>query len=247
MEQYQVNREDRYQQRVKFDFPRYSKFELWRPLHTIPSLNLSKDGCIVYPLYAAFDGIYPEHHINSACWSAHSFLVNSDVLEQKIPVYFYVEDEIWSRAYKQLMSSCIPNPMVLHYRAPNRIGWKGQWMSQSLCLVNNDRFNGYENVVVPDTDLFLSTRHANKKLDISRLWNRIDRTKYASYDIRPDRMRTPKWISITKSLQKKVKGCSGNLHGNILIKIYKLFIISLPSSIHLAQKTLHRNSKSLLT
>ena len=156
-------------------------------------MNLSGEGCIVYPLYEGISGIYPEHHINSACWSAHSFLVNSDVIEQKIPVFFYVEDTIWSRAYKQLMSSCIPNPMVLHYRAPNRIGWNGQWLSQSLCVVNNDRFKDYENVVVPDTDLFLSTRHENEKLDISRLWNRIDRTKYASYDIRPDRMREPKW------------------------------------------------------
>ena len=186
MEPYQLSREKRYEQRVKFDFPDYKL--------TVQYQGASKAGCIVYPLYAAFEGVYPESHINSACWSAHSFWVNSDVINQNIPIYFYVEDNIFEDAYKQLTSYKIPDSMILKYRVPNRSPrWGGQFISQSLYIVLDSFFEQYEHVVIPDTDLFLSTRHSEKLFDVSNLWEREDISRYASYDINKGRLRDPKW------------------------------------------------------
>ena len=104
-----------------------------------------------------------------------------------------MENKIWSNAYKQLFSSGIPNSNILHYTAPNRIGWNGQWLSQSLWMVTLEQLKMFNNVIMPDTDLFLSTSLSDKKLDTSNLWERGDRTLYASYEILKDRLREPKW------------------------------------------------------
>lgn len=223
MEYYQLSREDRYKQRVKFDFPKYC----FQGSYTMTS----KTGCIVYPLYAAFEGVYPESHINSACWSAHSFWVNSDIINQNIPIYFYVEEDIFEEAYKQLISCNIPDPMILKYSVPDRSPrWGGQFISQSLYIVLDSFFEQYEHVVIPDTDLFLSTRHSDKLFEVSNLWEREDLSRYASYGINKERLRAPKWdkyyelpvergSELFKSLCKKHLGLETNKVHHILAVI----------------------------
>lgn len=186
MEHFQFSRQDRYKQRIKFDFPDYfSNFDYEMG---------SKKGCLVFPLFIGFKDIVPTYHINSAFWAAHSFLVNSDIVEAQVPIYFYIEKQLWAVAEDQFRRSGIPESRFMLYERPNYTpAGDGQWFTQELYLILDERFDGYDNVLFFDTDLFLASAGSKNPFKISQLWERRDRRLMSTCNIVPYLSRNPRW------------------------------------------------------
>ena len=178
--------EAEYQRRVKYDFPDYQgkMFDY--------EYKTDFDGCIVYPLFYGCKDVYPAYHVNSACWAAHSFLVNSDVISKGVPIFFYIEEMLREKATEQLTHLGIPKTRMIYWKAPPRHpDYHGQFLAQKLYILADDRFLAFKNVIVPDTDLFLST-NGNDRYPIEKLWHRKDRTKYATWGISEGLERGPR-------------------------------------------------------
>ena len=61
MGQHEIPREERYQMRVKFDFPKYSGYKHWKPQDELQPLNYSYDGC----LYIRYTRDLKEYTLNT--------------------------------------------------------------------------------------------------------------------------------------------------------------------------------------
>ena len=178
-----------YQKRVKYDFPKYQgnlfKYDM-----------SSTDGCIVFPIFYGFEGIYPEYHVNLTCWAMHSFLVNTNIIEKKIPLFFYIERQLWEPTILQLKQSGIPDERFIQWTAPPRVPeWKGQFFAQKLYTILDPFFDNYDTIIMSDSDIFLSTATENQ-FDMSKLFGRTDKRKYATYgmekELRGGTGRTPR-------------------------------------------------------
>lgn len=174
--------ESDYEKRKKLEMPPYKGIDMYFPT--------SQQGCIVYPLFCLFENVVPNYHINLTFWSAHSFLVNSNIIDRGVPIYFYVDRRLWDLTSQQFEDAGIPEPMVILFDLPER-KWNGHWFMPKMNIVLDDRFDDYENVILPDGDLFLASRHnltdeSRKMFDIRLLWNRVDRSLFATSHISPD-------------------------------------------------------------
>ena len=176
-----MKKEDVYNLGVKFALPPYNL----NNLKGVP--NHSNDACLVYPLFMAVEGVIPTYHINSAFWSANSFLVSSNIKEKQIPIYFYVDSRIIEDAAQYFNDAGVDESMILTFTPPERpheIG-DARWLSQKLYIVLDDRFNEFDAVVFIDTDLFLAKPpHSDDRFDISGLFRRSDKKRFATYNIR---------------------------------------------------------------
>ena len=192
-----MKREEAYNRSVKFDLPPYNLNEL-----TYIS-NYSTDACIVYPLFMAVEGIIPTYHVNSAFWSANSFFVNSNIKEKRIPIYFYVDSKIMEDTTKYFNDAGVDESMILTFTPPERpyeIG-DSRWLSQKLYIVLDDRFNEFDTVVFIDTDLFLAKpSHSDDTFDISCLFRRSEKKRFASYSIRSSLDRLEPYYDRTSGL-----------------------------------------------
>ena len=147
------------QSETKFEFPNY----ISKPIEYDMS---STKGCIVLPLFCAERGQLPYKHVTSAFWAMNSFLVNSNIKEQKVPIYFYVEDVLYySLPYVFENAGVTPDSILLYepLQYPDKSDWKGRWLSQKLYACLDDRFDEYENVVMFDVDLFLARRETDTR------------------------------------------------------------------------------------
>ena len=175
-----------YQKRVKYDFPKYQG--------NLFKYNMSStDGCIVIPIFYGFKGIYPEYHVNSICWAMHSFLANSNIIEKKIPLFFYIERQLWEPTILQLKQSGIPDERFIQWTAPPRVPeWKGQFFAQKLYTILDTFFDTYDTVIMSEGDIFLSTA-TTEQFDISKLLGRTERKKYATYGMTEGLERSPRY------------------------------------------------------
>lgn len=186
MERFKLSRQERYQHRVKFDFSHYfSNFDYEM---------CSKKGCLVFPLFLAYKDVIPTYHINSAFWAAHSFLVNSDVVAEQVPIYFYIEKQLWEVTEDQFRGSGIPESRFMLYERPDYTpAGNGQWFTQELYLILDERFDVYDNVLFFDTDVFLASAGYENPFQISQLWERRDRSLMSTCNIVPALRRKPRW------------------------------------------------------
>lgn len=175
-----------YKKRIKYDFPNYEgkgfKYEM-----------NSTEACIVIPIFYGFEGTYPAYHVNAACWGFHSYLVNTNVVEKGVPLFFYIERQLWEPAVLQLKKAGIPDNRLIQWSAPPRVKeWKGQYFAQKLFTVLDPFFDTYDMVMMPDGDLYLSTA-LTERFDISALFGRIDPENYATYGMTEGLERSPRY------------------------------------------------------
>ena len=196
MQYHEISRVKRYFNRTKFELPKYGlDFEYDMT---------SKKGCIILPIFTAFKDIIPHYHVNCAFHMAHSLLCHSNIVGQKIPIFFYIEQKAWNGVEYQCKKSRIPEDRFMVYKRPDvePLG-NGQWISQALYMVLDERFKEYENCIYFDVDMFLAEKPAEtaEKFDIARLWERKDRGVYGicsrkgtkSTPIINELNRTPRW------------------------------------------------------
>lgn len=180
-------REYGYSKRVKHEFPEYQGQGFRYDMS-------STEGCIVIPIFEGFEGVYPAYHINSTCWAFHSLLVNTNVIEKQIPLFFYIEQKFWEPAVAQLKRSGIPEERLIQWQAPPRLPeYKGQYFAQKLFTTLDPFFETYGTVVMVDGDTFLATARLDK-FDISRLFGKLsDPTNYATAGMTEDLQRGPRF------------------------------------------------------
>ena len=150
----------------------------------------SKLGCIVFPIFRAIQGVEPIEYVNSAFWAAHSFVVNSDIVNKNVPIYFYVEDIVYESLKQLFEDAHIPKQCIL-VRSLTPKHWYGRIVSKKLHTVLDNYFEEYENVMLLDCDTFLAKTDTSLPLDIDRLLQRRDRSVFGSYNVRPNANTTP--------------------------------------------------------
>lgn len=181
--------EDSYNERIKLTLPRYTK--------PYPEYDdSSEDGCILFTLFSAYEGVIPTYHINSAFWAMHAFFVNSNVLSLGIPIKFYIGRDLWDNASirKRFSDANIPARNILLFDKIETLVTRRN-LGQKLACMWDNRLAAYDAVAVVDSDCFISTRHQDEYFDINRVFDIKDRSIITSSLVRdtPKRPRLSEW------------------------------------------------------
>lgn len=143
--------------------PEFQVMETWD--------DSSKDLIILLPLFRGSKHWFPEYLIRVSQWVRHSFITNTDVIEKRIPVKWFVEKAFWgARA-----SSCDELPYHEQCIFFNPAHWdiyRGQSrnrISKSLYAFWHEKLSEYKQVIIWDCDLFVCRKEGFPKLDIETL------------------------------------------------------------------------------
>ena len=168
-----------YYQRCKFYLPSYN---LYSPNYN----NSSRKGCIVLPLFQGWRGLQPEYHINSAFWVYHSLLVNSNAIDMRIPIIFYIEGHVFQDLHVRQMfeQSRIPIDRVWTFKKVETDNFYQYYLGTKMCPLWDSRFDKFDNVLIWDTDLFCAT--TKEKMDLGRMFKREMPTQPAAIHVLPD-------------------------------------------------------------
>lgn len=175
MENHQIltQNKNNYRKRNKIAFPEYDGKGF--------SYDMSAtDGCIIIPLFYSFEGVFPDYHLNAISWAFHSWLVNSNVIEKQVPLFYYIEDRLWEQATEGLKALGIPEERCVHWTAPPRLPeYQGQYHGQKLFATVDPFFDAYDTVVMVEGDIYCATA-IQEKFDVTHLFGKhTDPTKYA--------------------------------------------------------------------
>ena len=166
-----------YSDRCKFYLPSYNLPPVSRPMD-------STDGVVVLPLFQAWAQLDPEYHINSAFWVYHSFLENSDIIDRRVPMVFYLDKKCWeSRDVRTMFKAAhIPEASIWLFDVPDRsIG--SYYLGLKMCPLWDERFDKFETVLIWDTDLFVSRYGDTEKVEMRDLFHRELPTQPAALHI----------------------------------------------------------------
>ena len=147
-----------------------AKEHLWRlPLMNKDFLSYPTDIpniAVIFPIFQRTgtkktqDSSIEHHLVKSAAWAAHSWYLHTDLVEMKVPLYFYVEHAIAGRAEEELIKNGIDirdNVLYFHGKSfnnpPNHLGKK-------LAMFTDDTFADFDWVVQLDVDLFFSRQES---------------------------------------------------------------------------------------
>ena len=105
----------------------------------------------------------PEYHINSALWVYHSFLQNSDIIDRRIPIVFYLDTACWLSEDVQAMfrNAHIPEENIVLFEPLNRT-ISTYYLGMKMYPLWDDRFDKFDNVLIWDTDLFVASPNDEK-------------------------------------------------------------------------------------
>ena len=179
-------------------------------LHRLPGLterlpsydDSNKDLLLLYPLFARDDGTFFEFYLRSALWSKHSYLTNSNAIEKKIPIKFYMESRVYTEyaePYGLREKDCLlfENPYT-----PNPDLHSENLINLGLCLypMLDDRLANYKKVMILDADLFLCRKQTDiPKYDIEKLVNIVPNDKIGARNLtRTYRVPRPNWLNKMK-------------------------------------------------
>lgn len=137
------------------------------PEHDLVWDDDNKDAIILLPIFYAHPSWFPTYLTRSSRWVRQSFAVNTNVVEQKIPVKWFIEREWWNNYVsdeKPDESQCIffdakpRDPEIVR----NRI-------SKSLYALNHPELQVYKQVIIWDCDLFVCRNPVFDPLDVQTL------------------------------------------------------------------------------
>ena len=163
--------------------------KLYLPSYTLPSVSRltdSTDGIVVLPLFRAWVGQDPYYHINSAFWVYHSFLQNSDIIDKRIHIIFYLDIRCWLNYDIQAMfrEAHIPEEDIWIF-SPYDKSIYTYYLGMKMSPLWDDRFDKFDNVLIWDTDLFVASSSDDKVL-MDNLLRREQRSQPAALHVNPD-------------------------------------------------------------
>lgn len=118
----------------------------------------STDMAITLALYQAGlpGGWFPEVLINSSVWAANSLILNSDMREKQIPIFFYIEDLVIDMCKPVFDAAGIPDSNVIVFSTPPAAEYITKMrISKGFYMFKHDVLKKYKTLVHFDTDLFL--------------------------------------------------------------------------------------------
>ena len=163
--------------------------KLYLPSYTLPPVSRptdSTDGVVVLPLFQAWMGRDPEYHINSALWVYHSFLQNSDIIDRRIPIVFYLDTACWLSEDVQAMfrNAHIPEENIVLFEPSNRT-ISTYYLGMKMYPLWDERFDKFGNVLIWDTDLFVASP-SDEKVPMEILLRREKRSQPAALHVNPE-------------------------------------------------------------
>lgn len=136
------------------------EYDLPRPA----DLNVDSEHCLIYPLFIANDNdfeqeaAYRHYLINSAFWAAHSWRVNSNCIERKWNIYFFVENRLYEQpsVREQFEKANLTDFIILFDAVPgdavrNKFGLK-------LYATLHPAFDNFKRAYMSDADTFLASK-----------------------------------------------------------------------------------------
>jgi len=156
------------------------KAHLSRLPHALPEVlpaydDTSTELIVLFPLFtntnAGLEALLQGPHLTAAIWSRYSYLKNASVIEQGIPVKFYIEERVYKATAEYLetqgirAADCLifedqPKADMAYYSGAVNLGLK-------LLPMTDDRLKAYKRVMIHDADMFLcKTEFANATFDI---------------------------------------------------------------------------------
>ena len=191
----------KYNKRVKRPLPDYSlkrppgQFTLDIPLESISlntslSLKSQRECCVIFALFMAYDGIIPHYVINSSFWAAHSWRVNTDMIDKGWDIWFLVDNKLWEdMSVRDAFEMANLTEFVLLFDVPEGRVIRHK-LGAKLYATTVPYFENYYRCYLWDTDNFVSVRDVNNKLPVDILLDigkdeRLFMTHRYSYD--PDR------------------------------------------------------------
>ena len=140
---------------------------------------------MVLPLFRAWAGQDPYYHINSALWVYHSFLQNSDIIDRRIRIIFYLDIRCWLNQDIQAMfrEAHIPEEDIWRFTPCDR-SIDTYYLGMKMHPLWDDRFDKFENVLIWDTDLFVASSRGDKVL-MENLLRREQRSQPAALHVNP--------------------------------------------------------------
>ena len=140
----------------------------------LPEVSLSSyddssmDLAFVVPLFDAtsFRSISFEF-IKSSLVMAKSLMLNTNLIEKKVPIYYFLEDRVCSLHHNWLVGHGVKAERILSFTAlPSSVMYRR--ISKKMYVIDDPILRQYRNYVVMDADSFASCKPAlDKKLDVS--------------------------------------------------------------------------------
>ena len=163
--------------------------KLYLPSYTLPPVSRPTDstnGVVVLPLFQAWVQQDPYYHINSAFWVYHSFLQNSDIIDQRIPIIFYVDIRCWLNMDIQEMfrAANISEDDIWRF-TPCDNSIFSYYLGMKMSPLWDERFDKFDNVLIWDTDLFVAAPGDDKVL-MEQLLHREQRSQPAALHVNPE-------------------------------------------------------------
>ena len=136
---------------------------------TAIQLNSDKECCVIYALFMAYKDVIPHYVINSAFWAAHSWRVNTDLIEKGWDIFFLVDTQLWEfQSVIDQFEKANLMDFVLLFDVPKGRAIRHK-LGAKLYAATVPYFQAYHRCYLVDTDMFVSIRDRNQILPTDRL------------------------------------------------------------------------------
>lgn len=193
----------------------------------------SKKLAIVIPLYLAnTENYFPEMLIKTALWVSKSLVENSDITEQRIPIFYFIETPIWERYGHVFEDVGVSKSRIRLFDAPPHKGATRMRISKGFYMMRDEVLREYDCLIRFDADLFLG--RADKSQDKFPMSNFIDDTVATMwYNPIADTPYTGKkwWWQKTLSMPMSIE--------DSFDRVKTIIESKLPERCHITRKTLY--------
>ena len=119
------------------------------------------DGCrdlaFVIPLFTLDDKktAFLEELLLSSLWVANSIIVNTNIVERKIPIFWFVEDVLADRCEGVLVDAGVRRDRIVYFSSLESDSIMESRISKNLWMIDNEELAGYDCLLCWDADLFV--------------------------------------------------------------------------------------------
>lgn len=146
-------------------FTRSESIEVDTPL----ALKSDKECCVIFALFMAYEGVIPHYVINSSFWAAHSWRVNTDLIEKGWDIYFLVDRKLWcKKTVRDTFERAHLRDFVVLFDVPQGRAIRHK-LGTKLYAATVPYFQSYHRCYLVDTDMFVSIRDPKQILPTDRL------------------------------------------------------------------------------
>ena len=116
-----------------------------------------RDLAFVIPLFTLNDKKteFLEELLLSSLWVANSMIVNADVVERRIPIFWFVEDVLADRCAGVLIDAGVRRDRIVYFSSLETDLIRENRISKNLWMIDNKELLGYDCLICWDADLFV--------------------------------------------------------------------------------------------